>query len=321
MPDLSVIICAHNPRHEYLQRTLAALKAQTLPQDRWELLLVDNASKPPISQSHDLSWHNQGRHIVETTLGLTPARLRGIAEARAPWLVFVDDDNVLAEDYLVKVLAIIVSHPRIAVFGAGMLQPEFEVTPPAELNGLLSLLALREVDAPRRSNNPKDPAALPCGAGLCVRRETAGQFAKLVEQLKQGVVLGRKGGELFSHEDDLFSWAAANDGREFGVFPELRIKHLIGAGRLTQEYFLRLIYYHTFSHWILHYLLAGDMPKETNFLRRFRLVPHALRRGMFSARCQWRWAEGEDRAAKFIAEHKLLPLSKQTAKPEPMPVG
>jgi glycosyltransferase involved in cell wall biosynthesis len=308
MTELSVIICSHDPRPEYLQRTLAALKAQTLPQDKWELLLVDNASQPPIAQRHDLSWHSQGRHVPEPALGLTPARLRGIAEARGNWLVFVDDDNVLAPDYLAKVPALAASHPRLAVFGSGMLQPEFEIPPPPELKDLLPMLALRDLAAPRRSNDPWDYAALPFGAGMCVRRETAGQFAVLVEQLKACMVLGRKGGELFSHEDDLFSWAAARAGMEFGVFPELRITHLIGAGRLSQAYFLRLIYYHGFSHWILHYFLAGKTPRRAGLIRRLRLIPHVVRRGVFSGRCQWGWLKGEDRAACLIAENNLRPL-------------
>lgn len=309
--EISVIICAHNPRADYLRRTLAALQAQTLPLEKWELLLVDNASQPPVAQGHDLAWHPQGRHIVEATLGLTPARLRGIAEARGPWLVFVDDDNVLAADYLAKVMAIAADHPRLAVFGAGDLRPEFEIPPPPELKNLLSLLALRDVAAPRWGDNPQEAANLPCGAGLCTRRETAAEFAKLVAKLQTGVVLGRKGGELFSHEDDLFSWAAARAGMEFGVFPELRITHLIGAGRLNREYFLRLIYYHTFSHWILHYLLAGERPRRAGLLRQARLVPHALRRGIFSARCQWRLAQGEDRAARFIEENGLKAMTNE----------
>ncbi|MGA2243456.1 MAG: glycosyltransferase [Verrucomicrobiota bacterium] len=307
-PEISVIICTHKPRSEYLRRTLAALEAQTLPKCQWELLLVDNASQPAVAQEHDLSWHPLGRHLIEPRLGLTPARLRGIAESRGPWLVFVDDDNLLAADYLSRVLTVAAGHPRLGVFGAGILQPEFETPPPAGLEHLFPLLALRDVKSPRRSGDPRNAESLPCGAGLCVRRETARQFAALVDRLKSCVVLGRKGGELFSHEDDLFSWAAAGQGLEFGVFPELRITHLISAGRLNQAYFLRLIYYHTFSHWILHYLLAGETPRRAGWLRRLRLAPHALRNGIFSARCQWQWAQGEDRAARFIVANSLSPL-------------
>ena len=44
MATLSVIICTHNPRLDYLRRTFDALKLQTLDRDQWELLLIDNAS-------------------------------------------------------------------------------------------------------------------------------------------------------------------------------------------------------------------------------------------------------------------------------------
>jgi hypothetical protein len=215
---------------------------------------------------------------------------------------------------LEKVISLAASHPRLAVFGSGMLRPEFEIPPPAELKDLLSMLALRDVEAPRWGNDPTESAALPCGAGLCVRRETAAQCAVLVEQLKACVVLDRKGGELFSHGDDLFSWAAARAGMEFGVFPELRITHLIGAGRLTQAYFLRLIYYHAYSHSVLRYLLAGEIPRQAGLIRRLRLIPHVLRRGVFSGRCQLGWLKGEDRAACLIAENNLKPLFGLTPK-------
>ena len=92
--QLSVIICCHNPRRDYLERVLEALKAQTLSTDNWELLVVDNASESLVSASHNISWHPNARHVREENLGLTRARLRGIAESSADLLIFVDDDNV-----------------------------------------------------------------------------------------------------------------------------------------------------------------------------------------------------------------------------------
>src|SRR5215216_3255811 len=99
-PELSVIICTHNPRREYLERALAGLAAQTLPRDQWELVLVDNASNPPLEPWFDVSREPKPRLIQETQLGLTHARLRGVRESSGEIIVFVDDDNVLAPDYL-----------------------------------------------------------------------------------------------------------------------------------------------------------------------------------------------------------------------------
>ena len=97
---ISVIICSHNPRAPYLRRVLDALRAQTLPAKDWELLLIDNASGEPLAGQFDLAWQPNARHVRENKIGLTPARLRGIAESKGDLLVFVDDDNVLRADYL-----------------------------------------------------------------------------------------------------------------------------------------------------------------------------------------------------------------------------
>src|SRR6516165_1100002 len=125
----SVILCTHNPRPEYLVRVVASLRGQTLPAKEWELLLIDNASKQTLAQTVDVSWHSRGRHIREDELGLTAARLRGIQEASGELLVFVDDDNLLRPDFLARATAISARCPDLGTFGAGILEPEFEVQP------------------------------------------------------------------------------------------------------------------------------------------------------------------------------------------------
>ena len=47
-PLLSVVLCTYNPRADYLQRCVHGLKAQTLPRERWEFIVVDNNSQPPL---------------------------------------------------------------------------------------------------------------------------------------------------------------------------------------------------------------------------------------------------------------------------------
>ena len=43
----------------------------------------------------------------------------------------------------------------------------------------------------------------------------------LIEGLQTMATLDRRGDALFCGGDDLFSWAAAELGRGFGIFPEL----------------------------------------------------------------------------------------------------
>lgn len=307
----SVIICSHNPRPDYLRRSLAGLQAQSLPFSQWELLLVDNASRELLSGNWDMSWHPNSRHIRENELGLTPARLRGILEARGEVLIFVDDDNVLAPDYVKRSLSIASSHPQLGVFGAGTLEPEFEIEPPAEVLPLTSMLALRTVSRAAWTSNWHDTSLIPWGAGLCVRSKVALRYLELVKQLRTIGMLDRRGQQLFCGGDDLFSWIAAGQDLGFGLFPELQITHLINGERLNRAYFIRLIHDHSFSHGVLRYLLFGETPKRRTLGSTLGTWLNGLRRGSFSMQCKFNELAGADGAARLIKERQLSPLKEK----------
>jgi glycosyltransferase involved in cell wall biosynthesis len=305
MAAISVVICTHNPRREYLLRALGALEAQTLARDQWELVIVDNASEESLAGAYDVSWHLRAKHVREEDLGLTPARLRGIAETGGELLVFVDDDNVLAPGFLEEAWNIHERYPFLGAFGAGSILPDFEVQPPPELRARLSMLALRNVSTARWSNNAADHETIPWGAGLCVTREVAGLYPSFIERLAIAAVLDRRGHTLFSGGDDLFSWTAASAGYGFGIFPQLRVTHLIAATRLRREYFLRLIQDHAFSVGVLQFVLTGVRPRRIDWPQYAHVLLHGGRNGPFSMRCYWAAARGEDRAARFITEKRI----------------
>jgi len=312
--NYSVIICSHNPRSDYLRRTLDALQTQTLSRERWELMLIDNASNERLAANWNISWHPHARHVREDELGLTPARLRAIKEARGDTLVFVDDDNVLAPDFLERIEAIAEQYPYLGVFGAGSVEPEFEIEPPPELarlaaehGGLLPLLALKRVSSAAWSNNPMDRSSMPWGAGLCVPRETAAYYVELTQRLNVSEMLDRRGKELLCAGDDLFSWTAASMGKGFGVFPELRVVHLIAAERLQPRYFLRLMHGWWLSEGVLNYLLLGIKPRRLNLEQCARILG-GLRNGLFYVRYKLAGARGEVKASHLISENQLKPI-------------
>src|SRR5262245_58835294 len=121
---LSVVLCTHNPRQEFLARTLESLQKQDLPQDRWELVIVDNASQVGVNTRFDLSWHAHSRVVLEPNLGLTHARLCGIASTDSEILVFVDDDNLLDPNYLTTASRLLSEFPGLGAIG-GQCIPEF----------------------------------------------------------------------------------------------------------------------------------------------------------------------------------------------------
>jgi hypothetical protein len=245
---------------------MAALSAQTLAGSDWELLFIDNASAEPLAGRCDLAWHPNGRHIREDELGLTPARLRGIAEASGELLVFVDDDNVVAPDYLETALAIAESWPMLGAWG-GTIRGEFEVEPEPWMEHVIGLLGIREFSVPIWSNNPDDFHAHPCGAGMCVRRSVARTYADLVgiQPWRRG--FDRVGQSLLSGGDTDLILTSGDLELGFGNFPQLVLTHLIPARRLTLSYMIALLKSITISTALLRYFRNGVRPQEPRRLR------------------------------------------------------
>ena len=245
--QVSVIIPTHNPHPARLRRTLTGLRAQSLPVDQWETVLVDNASEPPVSLEvfHDVAPGNL-RMVREPQLGLTAARRRGFTEARGSLCVLVDDDNVLAPDYLAQVVRLFLAHPRVGALGGKSL-PEFEVEPPEWAREFLPLLALRDLaDRPciakelrplgaARNQYPADAA--PIGAGMAIRREAVSLW--LADSTHQ-TLSDRRGPELTSGGDNDIVFTVLKHGWAVGYFPELALTHLIPASRLSADYLGRL---------------------------------------------------------------------------------
>lgn len=244
---LSVIICTHNPDLGRLRRTLLALCNQVFPVDHWETLLIDNASAPTLQIDSIVDCCPSNTRVIrESRLGLAAARRRGIAEATATTLIFVDDDNVLAPDYLKHVSAIFASHPRLGALG-GRSIPEFEATPPPWAIEFLPLLALREggnaptiAEGLRESGSERNrypEQAAPIGAGMALRKSTLAAWANDANSLH---VSDRRGEELTSGGDNDIIFSVLSEGWQVGYFPQLHLIHLIPVQRLQPHYLARL---------------------------------------------------------------------------------
>lgn len=316
---ISVIICTHNPREDYLRRTLEALEKQSLHKDQWELLLIDNASAESLEAKWDLSWHPNSRHVHVADLGLTPARLSGIEAAQGEILVFVDDDNLLACDYLEQVLAITRRLPQIGCFGAGNILPEFEVSPDPEVLPFTTMLTLRESSINQWSNQPDD-GSVPWGAGLVVRKEVARQHLANLNISNQSIKLDRSGRELNSCGDSEFSWTSCEMGMGKGIFCSLQLVHLIPKFRLEKDYLLRIAEGHGFSHALLR-AIHGKQIKKSESPAGLAAVASAFLKLQFSSfvyelqkwnltRSQTKfkkqivhsWNRGNDRAVIYVSE-------------------
>jgi glycosyltransferase involved in cell wall biosynthesis len=299
MLDASVIICTHNPRSDYFARVLAGLRDQTLPLEKWELLIVDNASRLPLASTWDISWHPRARHILESELGLSWARRRGIQEASADLIIFVDDDNVLDQTYLTEAIKIQQEWPSLGVWGSGSIRGDFEVEPPESLRELQPWLALRELPTPRWSDAYCEDA-IPWGAGLCVRKEIATTYSQFCDRSPVQIT-GRQGSSLLCADDREISFVCCSYGLGIGIFPELELTHLIPQHRVSRDYFLGLVEGTYVSNFLLDYKWRHIMPQSPFSLKTLLTVlkTFLLYRGLDREK-RLAWVRALTKAKKII---------------------
>ena len=106
-PSVSVIICTYN-RDKFIGEALNCLAKQTLTAEDFEILVVDNRStddtaliaKKFIADHPEL----RARYIMEPNKGLSFARNRGILEARASIITYIDDDAEVSPGFLESIV-------------------------------------------------------------------------------------------------------------------------------------------------------------------------------------------------------------------------
>ena len=242
---LSVVISTHNPNRSRLQRTLAGLRVQSLPVDQWETIIIDNRSDPEVTTSEITTDAPRNLRIVkESRLGLSIARRRGLLESKGDLIILVDDDNVLARDYLETATRLLQTHTQLGAAG-GRSVPEFESKPEnwvAEFHDLLAcrdlgaevIIAHRKIAAPGRLAYP---TCAPIGAGMILRRESAMAWLNSSET---NAISDRLGTALSSGGDNDIILTVFAAGWAVGYFPSLSLIHLIPETRTSKQYLGRL---------------------------------------------------------------------------------
>lgn len=98
MSPLISVVVPHLNQSGFLEACLSSLDAQTLERGRFEVIVVDNGSiEPPAAV---VSRHEAARLLEETEPGPGKARNRGVLDAAAPVLAFIDADCRAHPDWL-----------------------------------------------------------------------------------------------------------------------------------------------------------------------------------------------------------------------------
>jgi GT2 family glycosyltransferase len=267
---LSVVIPTCG-RPDRLRACLSSLRAARSPEGGWEVVVVDDGTEPPLEQQFAPETPGDEpavRFVRQPAGGLNAARNRGVGEARAEAVAFLDDDTLVDPDWARAMASAFADPACDAVAGRVVLR--LEGPEPAWLTPKLRryLAEYDEGDVARTVRG--DP--VPVGANCAVRRSawsSAGGFA---------AGLDRAGTSLLSNGDTEFFRRLLARGAGIRYVPEARVEHCVASERLTRQFFRRRAYAQGASDALLAVAATGrggSMLRET--MRVGRSAPIAAR--------------------------------------------
>jgi glucosyl-dolichyl phosphate glucuronosyltransferase len=270
---IDIVICTYN-RAANLDQVLFALSTHRVDAVVWSVLVIDNASTDSTADVVDAHRSRRQlpglRRVRENEHGLTPARRRGVRETNAPWIAFVDDDNLLEPGWLDAIAQAIRSHPQAGAVG-GRVVLDWERPPPAFFKRFGFCFAEQE------------PGAAACelgslvGAGMVVSRKA------LVEcgWLERPLLADRVGRRLVSGGDVEIAQRIRGGGYPLWFTPEAVLRHRIPRDRISWRYLLRANYGLGGGEALISALTSpGDWPswRRTAQWRSIKAVARVLRR-------------------------------------------
>ncbi|TXK46758.1 glycosyltransferase family 2 protein [Pontibacter qinzhouensis] len=233
---ITVVICTFNGA-ALLPPTLRHIAGQQVrPGIDWELLVVNNASTDNTAAVVKTEWNLAGKPVPLTLLhqpklGLTYARELALEKARYEFIIFCDDDNWLAPDYLNRAYDLMLHNPLIGVLG-GCGELIFEVPPPQWAVGH-NLFA----NGPQSLRPGKVKHHVVYGAGCVVRKSS---YKILVNSGFKSMLTDRKGKTLCAGGDYELCYAIALAGYDIWYDNSLRFKHFVPKERVQWSYYARL---------------------------------------------------------------------------------
>jgi glucosyl-dolichyl phosphate glucuronosyltransferase len=271
-PLLSVVLTTYN-RAELLDRVVRSVLTQRDgAASAFELIVVDNHSTDNTREVVERFTRIDARvrYVFEPQQGSSFGRNAGIRVARAPLIVFIDDDVQAEPDWVSAILCSFGEHPESDVIG-GRVLPAWPATPPQWLTrDHWAPLALVDHGEMPMAVTSEQPICL-VSANLAIRRtvyDTVGGFAPDFQLVKSGI--------LGSVEDHEFLLRVLNAGRTVLYDPRIIVYAEIQRTRLEPAYHRR---WHT-GHGHFHSLLRSEQMEKTSIGTFFGVPAHLYRQAV-----------------------------------------
>ncbi|MEI7737058.1 MAG: glycosyltransferase, partial [Ferruginibacter sp.] len=238
-------ICTYNPHIYIYQRLLNAVLQFDECNVTHEVIIVDNNSLYSLSDNENvklfLKQKKNSKLVIQVKQGLTAARISGIELAKNDWVIFFDDDNEPAQDYLVKAAEVIEQHPQVGAWGPGNVEVEYVDGNNTWLEKQKGMFQQRNSKNIQFDRQQQWQECYPFGTGLIIKKNIAAEYAKRIMDGRY-TLSDRKGKSLSSGGDVQMVLTCIQMGHAAGVANEIFMHHLIQASKVKFSYMLKLMY-------------------------------------------------------------------------------
>lgn len=247
--EVSIVLCTLD-RATQLGNAIRSILEQDCDPRRYEIIVVDNCSTdrtPEVVKEFQARASNI-RYFYEGRLGLSTARNRGTAEARAPIVAFFDDDGTADAGWLEALLRIFREDADAGAAG-GLIHVGWPAEKPAWMPvDFQGYYGACDYGAERR--NLAFPQ-YPYGANMMIRRHFLEAIGGFNDEL------GAKGQNIMQGDElDVFQRLFAMNTKVV-YEPRAVVHHWVPAERVTRKWLLRRAYKHGFSNTRLAQVRTG----------------------------------------------------------------
>jgi glycosyltransferase involved in cell wall biosynthesis len=273
-PAITLCICTYE-RYELLPKSIESLLRQTLPPDRYEMLVIDNSPDAARAEAFAKACA-PARNLTythERKAGLSHARNVATRLARAPILAFMDDDAFAEPGWAQAILAAFEAFgPQTAVVGGKVVPIWAAPRPPWLHESMLGSLSVVDWGGATRIAGEKEWFAGTNVAFLVEAIRAHGGFAEALGRVGAGAAL------MSNEEAELLARIRAAGGAAVYA-PDACVHHLVDPKRLTRAWFRRRAAWQAMSDFVAAPAasLADPQRRWENLVDYFHAMPPLAR--------------------------------------------
>jgi glycosyltransferase involved in cell wall biosynthesis len=234
--NFSIVICSYKSDVILLEKVLNSCR-HNLSKVSGEIILVSNGAQILPMEEYIDSFSSKVDQFFHLESGsLEKARIEGVSKSNGEFIVFVDDDNILDENYLFeaqKIINLKINENPLIIGGINFLSREHHNSDKTIPIKLLSFIACDSgfIKSETENHNSNVP-----GAGMIISKN---ELLKLYSTI-QLLCTGRSSGHLLSGDDTEMCFYFRFKNAQIIKSNKLLLKHEIPNQRLDKGYIVDL---------------------------------------------------------------------------------